>query len=180
MLVKLAPGIHVRENEHTAIPHGMMTLKERISVMQSTDVQTIATLLGIAVMLVGIVLTSNHRLANAFKEQTAENKTRFDRVDERLDAMNQDMNQRFERVDERFDAMNQDMNQRFDAMNREINLRFDGVYGRIDALRGDINHDVNKRFDTMNRDVNDRLDTLNRAAQPPVTDSNSQKRQAVG
>ena len=86
--------------------------------MQLTDVQTIATLLGIAVMLVGIVLTSDHRLASAFKEQTAENKTRFDRVDARLDAMNRDMNQRF--------------------------------------------------------------DTLNRAAQPQVTNSNSQKRQAVG
>ena len=41
--------------------------------MQLTDAQTIATLLGIAMTLVGIVLTSNHRLANAFKDQTVEN-----------------------------------------------------------------------------------------------------------
>ena len=141
--------------------------------MQLTDAQTISTLLGIAVTLVGIVLTSNHRLAVAFKEQNAENSKRFESMDQRFDKVDE----RFDKVDERFDTMNQDMNQRFedvykrfDDVNKrfdDVNKRIDGVYVQIDALRGDINRDVNERFDAMNRDVNQRFDQLNRAT-PPV------------
>ena len=138
--------------------------------MQLTDAQTIAALLGIVMTLVGIVLTSNHRLANAFKEQTVENKKRFDRIDARLD-----------KVDERFD----DVNRRFDDVNKrfdDVNKRFDAVYTCIDALRGDINHDVNGRFDAMNLDMNHRFDALNRATPPDGTNesTSSQHRHIVG
>ena len=48
---------------------------------------------------------------------------RFEALEQRIDALEQRMDQRFAGVDQRFDSLEQRMDRRFDA-----------VYGRIDAL----------------------------------------------
>jgi exonuclease VII large subunit len=51
---------------------------------------------------------------------------RFERVDQRFDALN-------EQIDQRFEAVNKQMDQRFDAQSREIDKRFDAQSKHSDA-----------------------------------------------
>ena len=56
---------------------------------------------------------------------------RFQAVDQRFDDLKSEINQRFQAVDQRFDALKTEMDQRFDALGSEINHRFDAQDGRL-------------------------------------------------
>jgi DNA anti-recombination protein RmuC len=61
---------------------------------------------------------------------------------------------RFEQVDKRFEALQEEMNRRFDASQEEMNRRFDESNKRFEALQEDMNRrfeQVDKRFDELNR-----------------------------
>jgi len=70
---------------------------------------------------------------------------RFEAIDKRFDAMQQQMDKRFEamqqQMDKRFDAMQRQMDKRFEAMQQQMDKRFEAVYKRFD--------DVDKELKTI-------------------------------
>ena len=61
------------------------------------------------------------------------------RVEEELKAQRELMAVRFGAMDERFEAMNQNMNDRFEAVNQAMNSRFEAVNDRFDSVNQNIN-----------------------------------------
>jgi len=62
---------------------------------------------------------------------------RFEQVDKRFNAMQQDMDKRFEQIDQRFNAMQQDMDKRFEKVDKrfeQVDKRFEQVDKRLNDV----------------------------------------------
>jgi hypothetical protein len=71
----------------------------------------------------------------------------FDRIDAEIRELRVEMKRGFERVGDRFNAMQSEMNLRFESMQSEMNARFESVQSETNA-RFD---SMNQRFDSMQR-----------------------------
>ncbi|MHA1405740.1 MAG: hypothetical protein ACTSSI_18410 [Candidatus Helarchaeota archaeon] len=62
---------------------------------------------------------------------------RFEAMDRRFEALQEEMNKRFEAMDKRFEAMQEEMNKRFEAMDKRfeaMDRRFTGLDKKLDKL----------------------------------------------
>ncbi len=81
----------------------------------------------------------------------------FERMDERFEAMQIQMDQRFDAVDKRFEAMDK----RFEGIQSSMDKRFEGIqssmdkrFEAVDKRFEDMFHYVDKRFDGIDKKFN--------------------------
>jgi DNA anti-recombination protein RmuC len=76
---------------------------------------------------------------------------RFDAVDKRFEAMQEQMVKRFdamqEQMDKRFEAVQEQMEKRFEAIQEQMDKRFDAVDKRFEAVQ----EQMDKRFDAVDK-----------------------------
>ncbi len=86
-------------------------------------------------------LDAMNKLDQRFEAIQEQMDKRFDQMDKRFEAMQEQMDKRFEQMDKRFEAMQEQMDKRFeqmdkrfDALQEQIDKRFEKVYERFEQM----------------------------------------------
>ncbi len=102
--------------------------------------------------LSGVVATKED-----IKELILQMDKRFEAVDKRFEAMQQQMDKRFDamqqQMDKRFDAMQQQMDKRFDAMQQQMDKRFT----KVETILNEIRQTIGRPFEQFGRNIVTRI-----------------------